>query len=158
MGETAHGCLVKIDDLNCSFGYLQPSRKVHCSNHSSVISHGLTYANCAFKKAIFWGSEAHTKVDQFSIPFHTHPKMDSFTRGFGQNSWLFSNHKRIRDCHKLPFIVPFPQCRLCSTPSHLLKKKAHIGYSFFFLWPSFSVAAKTPPKKRQAPNTSSTPT
>lgn len=158
MGETAHGCLVKIHDLNCSFGYLQPSRKVHCSNHSSVISHGLTYANCAFKKAIFWGSEAHNKVDKLSIPFHTHPKMDSFTLGFGQNSWLFSSHEKIGHCHKLPFMAPFPQCRLCSTPSHLLKKNSYIGYSFFFcgrhlVWPQ-----KKKQKKRQAPNISSTPT
>ena len=60
-----HGFLVKIDHLKCFFGYLEPSGKVHCSNHSSVISHGF----CAFNKAIFWGPSKHPqKKGYLSIP------------------------------------------------------------------------------------------
>ena len=160
MAETARGFLVEIDDLNCSFGYLQPSRKVHCSNHSSGISHGLTYA---FVRPYFEGQKHTPRWINFpylSIPCHTHPKMDSFTLGFGQNSWLFSNHERSSrlpqtSIHGTSSAMPIVRN---SQPQPLAQKKLIYRLLIFFLWPSFSVAAKTHPKKRQTPNISSTPT
>lgn len=143
--ETAHGCLVKIDDLNCSFGYVQPSRKVHCSNHSSVRSHG--FMQTVHSRRPYFEGQKHTprwinfpylsiRIQKWTVLHVALVRILGFfpiMKGFEIATNLHSSHLfRNADCAQLP--------ATCS-------KKSPYRLLIFFLWPSFSVAAKTPQKK-----------